>query len=70
MSTYFKTSIEFIETTDDGEQFLASTIFPNAYGDTAIESEENAIASFVTNAKSYGWSATDIISITTNKLEK
>ena len=70
MNTYFSTSIEFIETTDDGEQFLASTIFPNAYGDTAIESEENAIASFVTNAKSYGWSAADIISITTNELEK
>ena len=47
-----------------------SSNFPNAYGDTAKESVDNAIAGFEANAKSYGWSATDIISITTNELEK
>ena len=70
MKTFFSTSIEHIETTDDGEQFLVSSNFPNAYGDNAVESEENAIASFVSNAKSYGWSANDIVSITTDELEE
>jgi hypothetical protein len=70
MKTFFSTSIEYIETTDDGEQFLVSTVFPNAYGDNAVESEENAIAGFVTNAKSYGYSAKDIMSITTVELDE
>lgn len=67
--TFFTTSIEHLETTDDGEQFLVSSNFPNAYGDTAKESVDNAIAGFEANAKSYGWSATDIISITTVELD-
>lgn len=70
MKTFFSTSIEYIETTDDGEQFLASVVFPNAYGDSAVESEENAIASFVTNSKSYNYSAKDIMSITTVELDE
>ena len=70
MKTFFSTSIEYIETTDDGEKFLVSAMYPNADSDTAIESEENAIASFVTNAKSYGYSAKDIMSITTVELDE
>ena len=50
MKTFFSTSIEHIETTDDGEQFLVSSNFPNAYGDNAVEAEENEIASFLSNA--------------------
>ena len=66
MNTYFSTSIEFIETTDDGEQFLSSTIFPNAYGDTAKESEANAIAGF----EKAGHTVDELMSITTVELEK
>ena len=69
MKTIFSTSIEFIETTDDGEQFISSTVFPNAYGNTEKESVDNAIAGFEANAKSYGWSANDILSITTVELD-
>ena len=63
--TFFATSIEHLETTDDGEQFLVSSNFPNAYGDTAKESVDNAIAGF----ENAGHSADELISITTVELD-
>ena len=65
MKTIFSTSIEFIETTDDGEQFISSTVFPNAYGNTEKESVDNAIAGF----EEAGHTADELMSITTVELD-
>ena len=67
--TFFATSIEHLVTTKDGDTFIVSSNFAGSEGDTAKESVDNAIAGFEANAKSYGWSATDIISITTVELD-
>ena len=65
MKTFFATSIEHLVTTKDGDKFLVSSSFAGSSADTEKESVDNAIAGFEANAKSYGWSANDILSITT-----
>ena len=64
MTTFFATSIEHITTTKDGDKFIVSSSFA-ADGDTAKESEANAIASY----EKAGHTADELVSITTVELD-
>ncbi len=63
--TFFATSIEHLVTTKDGDTFIVSSSFAGSEGDTAKESEANAIAGF----EKAGHSADELISITTVELD-
>ena len=52
-------------TTKDGDTFIVSSSFAGSEGDTAKESEANAIAGF----EKAGHSADELISITTVELD-
>tara|TARA_B100000900_G_C20600150_1_gene725170 strand:- start:2241 stop:2441 length:201 start_codon:yes stop_codon:yes gene_type:complete len=65
MTTFFTTSIEHITTTKDGDKFIVSSCFAGADGDTATESEANAIASY----EKAGHTADELVSITTVELD-
>ena len=62
--TFFATSIEHLVTTKDGDTFIVSLHNGHYLGDTAKESETNAIAGF----EKAGHSADELISITTVEL--
>ena len=63
--TFFATSIEHLVTTKDGDTFIVSSSFAGSEGDTAKESEANAIAGF----ENAGHSADELISITTVEMD-
>ena len=65
MNTFFTTSIEHLVTTKDGDKFLVSSNFAGSDGDTAKESEANAIAGF----EKAGHTVDELMSITTVELE-
>ena len=65
MNTFFASSIEHLVTTKDGDKFLVSSSFAGSDGDTAKESEANAIAGF----EKAGHTADELMSITTVELE-
>ena len=65
MTTLFTTSIEHLTTTKDGDKFIVSSCFAGAEGDTAKESEANAIASY----EKAGHTADELMSITTVELD-
>ena len=65
MNTFFATSIQHLVTTKDGDKFLVSSNFAGSDGDTAKESESNAIAGF----EKAGHTADELMSITTTELE-
>ena len=65
MTTFFATSIEHLTTTKDGDKFIVSSSFAGSDGDTAKESEANAIASY----EKAGHTADELISITTVELD-
>ena len=65
MNTFFATSIEHLVTTKDGDKFLVSSNFAGSDGDTAKESEANAIAGF----EKAGHTVDELMSITTVELE-
>ena len=65
MTTFFATSIEHFFTTKEGDKFIVSSSFAGADGDTAKESEVNAIASY----EKAGHTADELVSITTVELD-
>jgi len=65
MNTFFATSIQHFHTTTDGDKFLVSSSFAGSDGDTAKESEANAIAGF----EKAGHTADQFVSIETVELE-
>ena len=65
MNTFFATSIQHLVTTKDGDKFLVSSNFAGSDGDTAKESEANAIAGF----EKAGHTVDELMSITTVELE-
>ena len=65
MTIIYTTSIEHITTTANGDKFLVSTNFANAYGDTVEISEDNAIDSYAKE----GHTADQLMSIQTTELE-
>ena len=65
MNTFFAISIQHFHTTTDGDKFLVSSSFAGNSGDTAKESEANAIAGF----EKAGHTADELMSITTTELE-
>ena len=65
MNTFFATSIQHLVATKDGDKFLVSSNFAGSDGDTAKESEANAIAGF----EKAGHTVDELMSITTVELE-
>ena len=65
MNTFFATSIEHLVTTKNGDKFLVCSNFAGSDGDTAKESEANAIAGF----EKAGHTVDELMSITTVELE-
>ena len=65
MNTFFATSIQHFHTTTDGDKFLVSSSFAGNSGDTAKESELNAIAEY----EKAGHTADQLVSIETVELE-
>ena len=63
--TFFATSIEHFVTTKNGDKFIVSSSFAGSEGDSAKESEANAIASY----EKAGHSADELVSITTVELD-
>ena len=65
MNTFFATSIQHLVTTKDGDKFLVSSNLAGSDGDTAKESESNAIAEY----EKAGHTADQLVSIETVELE-
>ena len=65
MKTFFATSIEHLVTTKDGDTFIVSSSYAGSDGDTAKESEANAIAGY----EEAGHTADELMSITTVEMD-